>query len=209
MDKSLPRLTIVIPHRVGESVDIAVDSLKLQTFQDFKIITVTDINNRGANWARNEGFKQCDTEYVLFSDNDIEWKSNALQTMIGILDRFPRPSYSYGRYKMNEVIWSHQPFWADLLRHHNYISTMSVWRAKDFPGFDENLKRLQDWDVYLTALEQGKRGIYCEDLVFETKIKPGITFDENLNPETSYLEAEDIVKIKHGLKQFTPPLPKR
>lgn len=209
MGERIPKLTVVVPHRKGESVDITIDSLKRQTYQDFKIVIVEDTDARGACWARNEGFKQCDTEYVLFSDSDIDWKSGALETMVRLLDKFSRPSYCYGRYKLGPNIWSHQPFWADLLRHHNYISTMAVWRAKDFPGFDESLSRLQDWDVYLTALEQGKTGIYCEELVFETKIRPGITFDEKLDPSTTYVEAERIVKKKHNLNEFTPPKPTR
>lgn len=196
------RLTIVIPCRVNEEPTVTFNSLELQTFKDFKIIVVKDIEGKGASWARNEGFKQVDTEFVLFSDNDIEWKSNALAKMIKMLDKFPKVSYSYGRYMMKGVVWCHQPWWPELLKHHNYISTMSVWRSKDFPGFDESLKRLQDWDVYLTALGQGKRGIYCEELIFETKIRPGITFDENLDTEKSYVEAEQIVKKKHHLNEF-------
>lgn len=202
-----PKLTIVIPMRAGGNTDITLNSLKLQTFKDFKMIVVEDINSKGASWARNEGFKQVDTEYVLFSDDDIDWKPNALAKMVKILDKFPKASYVYGRYKLGDNIWCHQPWWPDLLRHHNYISTMSIIRSKDFPGFDESLTRLQDWDLWLTMLEQGKRGIYCEDLIFETKIKPGITFDKNLDTDTSYVEAERIVKKKHNINEFNSNKP--
>lgn len=200
------RLTIVIPCRAAEEATITLDSLEKQTYQNFKIVVVKDVEGKGAPWARNEGFKKVDTEFVLFSDNDIEWKPNAIEKMIKVLDKFSKPSFVYGRYKLGANVWCHQPWWPELLKRHNYISTMSIWRTKDFPGFDESLIRLQDWDVYLTAMEQGKRGIYCEDLIFETKIKPGITFDKDLNTDKSYVEAERIVKQKHGISEFAPPL---
>lgn len=204
MDQSI-RITVVIPCRETETSEITLDFLSRQIYRGFKTVVIKD-KGKGANWARNEGFKQADTEFVLFSDNDIEWKPNALEKMITILDKFSKPAYAYGRYDLGGRIWSHQPWWPDLLRDHNYISTMSLWRTKEFPGFDESLLRLQDWDVYLTALEQGKRGIYCEELIFSTKIRPGITFDNALNPGTTYMEAERIVKKKHGLSEFNKPL---
>ena len=65
--------------------------------------------------------------------------------------------------------------------------------------FDEKLQRLQDWDVWLTMLEQGKRGIYCDDLIFTTQIKPGITYDKNLNPFKNHEEARQVISKKHNL----------
>ncbi len=208
MAESIPRLTIVIPCRVGEDAKVTFESLATQTFQDFKVVVIEDTDRKGANWARNQGFKQVDTELVLFSDNDINWKHNAVDKMISVLDK-SSASYCYGRYKLGERTWGHQPWWPELLKHHNYISTMSVIRSKDFPGFDESITRLQDWDLWLTMLEQGKRGVYCNDLIFETKVRHGITFDEKLDMNTTYVEAERIVKKKHNLNEFTPKPPQR
>ena len=192
------RITIIVPCRQYEEPAVTLNSLKLQTFQDFKVVVVKD-QGKGANWARNEGFKQCDTEFVLFSDNDLEWKSNALETKVRYLDRLKKPSYCYGRYILGDKIWGHQEWNPMLLKKMNYISTMGLIRAKDFPGFDESITRLQDWDLWLTMLEQGKTGVYCDDLVFMTAIRPGITYDHNLNPFNTFTAAEEIVKRKHGL----------
>lgn len=200
--KRLPEITIIIPHRETEGCKITLDSLAEQTFQDFWTITMPD-KGKGANWARNEGFKYVNTEFVLFSDNDIEWKSHALETLLRVLKMTPKASYSYGRYRINDQIWSHQAWDPYMLRAENYISTMSLIRTKDFPGFDENIRRLQDWDLWLTMLGQGKRGVYCEDLIFETKERPGITHDANGGIEgtsgVNYLDAILTVRKKHGL----------
>lgn len=196
METGVPDITVVIPCREHESADITVDSLAGQTYKNFKIVIQKD-QGMGANWARNRGFMQCDTEFVLFSDNDISWRPGALETMHRILKKFPKASYCYGRFKLGDVVWGHEPFNAEILKNHNYISTMSLMRAKDFPGFDESIHRLQDWDLWLTMLEQGKRGIYCEDLIFTTEVRSGITHG---GPD--YIESEVIVRRKHGLKQF-------
>ncbi len=185
---------------MSEDADITLDSLEKQTFQGFRVLVVKDQGN-GANWARNEGFKKVDTEFVLFSDNDIDWKPNALEKMLRVL-RMTKASYSYGRFYVEQTLWGHEPWNPLLLKHHNYISTMSLWRTKDFPGFDESIQRLQDWDVYLTALEQGKRGVYCNDLIFTTKVRKGITHG---GPDL--VKSERIVRLKHGLDllEFTEP----
>lgn len=195
MAERIPELTIVIPCRETENAETTLLSLSRQSYQDFETIVVPD-QGKGSNWARNEGFKSVKSEYVLFSDNDINWKSNALETMMEVLKATPKASYCYGRYRINNQIWCHKAWDPVELKRENYISTMSIIRSKDFPGFDENIKRLQDWDLWLTMLEQGKRGVYCEDLIFETLEKPGISHD---NKEITYLDAILTVRKKHNL----------
>src|SRR3990167_2366465 len=191
----MPQITIVIPTRMSEDATITTDSLRFQTYQDFKIVIVPD-QDKGANWARNEGFKQCDTEFVIFSDNDISWKENALEVMIETLRHFPRASYTYGRFKIGKNIWGHQMFDPVLLCRANYISTMSLIRSEDFRlcgGFDENLKGYQDWDLWLNLLiNHKKRGTYCNELIFTTEHREGISTNRTM-------EAARIINDKYKL----------
>lgn len=74
---------------------------------------------------------------------------------------------------------------------------MSVIRTADLPNppFDEKIHRLQDWDLYLNLLiNHGKRGVYCEDLVFTTPLKDGISHNG-----MDYLTAILEVKKKYNL----------
>lgn len=191
-----PEITIVIPHRMSEDASVTVDSLKLQTYQNFKIVIVPD-HGKGANWARNEGFKQCDTEFVLFSDNDISWKPNALEVMLQTLRHFTRASYAYGRFKIVNNIWGHQMFNPALLCCANYISTMSLIRSEDFRlsgGFDESLKGYQDWDLWLNLLiNHKKRGVYCNELIFTTEHREGISTSRTM-------EAARVINDKYELR---------
>ena len=180
---------------MSEDATITTDSLTHQTYQDFKIVTVPD-QNKGANWARNKGFEQCDTEFILFSDNDISWKENALEVMVETLRHFPRASYAYGRFKVGDKIWGHQLFDPVKLLTANYISTMSLVRADDFRlcgGFDEALKGYQDWDLWLNLIiNHKKRGVYCNELTFTTEHREGISTNRTM-------EAARIINDKYKL----------
>lgn len=198
MADRIPELTIIIPHRMNESEAVTLSFLEQQTYKDFQVVIVPD-QGKGANWARNEGFKKCNTEFVLFSDNDIEWKSRALETMMRVLKNTPKATYVYGRYLKGNGVFCHRAWDPNyLMMKDNYISTMSIIRSKDFLGFDENITRFQDWDLWLTLwINHGKRGVYCNDLIFETKKRPGITMDNTIDDD---IAAREILRIKHGIK---------
>ncbi len=159
-----------------------------------KIIQIKD-KGKGANWARNEGFKQVNTEFVLFSDNDINWSKTGIQSLLDTLLEHDGASYSYGAYEMAGHIQCDQEYNEFQLMEYNYISTMSLIRTKDFPGFDEEIKRFQDWDLWLTMMEADKRGVYCGEVVFDTPYKDGIS----KNGDMGLLEAVNIIKAKHLL----------
>jgi glycosyltransferase involved in cell wall biosynthesis len=198
MGRSLPEITIVIPHRRNEDALTTMISLASQTLKDFETIVVSD-KGKGANWARNQGFKKVKTEFVLFSDNDIQWKSNALNKLLTVLKAHPKASYSYGRYKKGNGVYCHRPWDANFLTTvENYISTMSLVRTKDLPNppFDESIKRLQDYDLWLNMwLNYGRRGVYVDDLIFETPNVVGIT-DTSFD---NYNEATKVLNKKYNL----------
>jgi len=181
------KLTIIIPLRETDTAERTLNSLAKQTFQDFKIVQVKD-KGKGAPYARNKGFKQVDTEFVLFSDNDIDWLPNALENLLETIDGV---SYSYGAYTLEGGTLCNKEFDGESLKTANYISTMSLIRTKDFPGFDESLKRLQDWDLWLTMLSQGKIGKYCGKKIFSTT-------PSGISVSKGYAEAKNIVQKKHG-----------
>ena len=200
-----PDVTVVITHRKGESCRDALESLERQTYRRFKKILVEDAEGKGANWARNTGFKAVDTKYVLFSDNDIVWEPDALENMVRTLEGNPEASYAYGGYDLirdEEVIgrYGYEPWNAGKLRkwkRGNFVSTMSLVRTDHFPGFDEQIKRLMDWDVWLTMLHQKRTGVYCGKRIFVTRFRQGITYGTN---STSWDEAVAAIKRKHQSK---------
>jgi len=187
-------ITVVIPTRDG-NVDITIKSLSKQTLKPKEIIIIQDKDNRGANYCRNKGSRYVNTDYILFSDDDIQWEENAIETLYNTLKSNPEFSYAYGSYEMDGKMYCEQEFSEELLKKKNYISTMSLIRTKDFNGFDEDIYRLQDWDLWLDFLLDGKKGIFCGKKIFTTFVRNGITY----NGKISWNDAVKIVKQKHGL----------
>ncbi len=191
-------ISIIIPHRKTDSCEVALLTLRTQTFRDYEIIQIEDTESKGASWARNRGYEEEKGNYLLYSDNDIHWYSNALQVLSDTLIAHPECAYSYGAYKMGGKLYCYSPFDEEKLKASNYISTMSLFRKEDFCGFDENIKRLQDWDIFLNLLlNHNKIGVSCEKIIFTTIVRDGISFGKDAMP---WEEAVKIIKQKYGLK---------
>lgn len=189
----MKRLTVVVPAKEQLTrPNPTLDTLDFQTYRDFNVVVQVD-QGMGSNWARNRGFELCKSELVLFCDDDIHWTRDALEVMVGCLDQHSEASFCYCSYKLDDKVWCTRDYDDKTLRLINYISTMSVIRTAHFPGFDENIRRLQDWDLWLMMLREGHTGVWCGRLCFETYHRQGITFGNSL----TWQQAVDLVKAKH------------
>ena len=190
-----PDITVVIPVRAGGDPRKTLISLEHQTYRHFHTIVVNDHDGKGAPWARNQGLKIATTEFVLFSDDDVDWTPWALDNMRTALLKNPDAAYSYGAFRTNGRLTTDLSFNPVRLLKQNFISTMSLIRWKYCPAWDESLQRLQDCDLWLSMLEQGHVGVSCGCVLFDTKKSAnGIT-----NGTISYQTAEAIVRKKHGI----------
>ena len=155
---------------------------------------------------RNMGFDKSTQPYVFFCDDDILLPNEYLLKLYNALTKAINVGYVYTGYngivlhpethpmKGNFEIKSND-FNANLLKKTNYISTMSLIKREVFPRFDENLKRFQDWDIYLTMLSNGIVGKFVKDLRFMAYyIDSGITTNNN-----DIYDAYRIIKHKHNL----------
>jgi hypothetical protein len=186
-------LQIVIPVREGGNAYTTLRSLGRSRFQDFDVVVVQD-RWGNANAARNAGAAG-DSEFLLFSDDDIEWEPRAIGHLIHSL-KVTGQAVAYGQYEMGGKVYCDSPFSLQKLRRHNFISTMSLIRRSVFPGWDQMLQRLQDWDVWLRISQVHPDGfVYLPEIIFRTAVRDGIT----KNGKISYQDAERIVKEKHSL----------
>jgi hypothetical protein len=116
---------------------------------------------------------------------------------VAALDAHPEAAYSFGAYEMGGRIYCDHQFDAQALRKRNLASTMSLIRRPLFPGFDPEIKRLQDWDLWLTMAARGHDGVHCGGApIFSTAVRPGgITYGGSI----SYEEAFEVLRKKHSL----------
>lgn len=192
---SNPKISIIIPvFNHAKALAQCLQSIKNQTLQDFEIIIVNDgstdithekliemINdqrsmvkciyqpNQGAPIARNNGFKESTGQYVIFCDADVIMKPNMLAKMAKVLDINPNISYVYSSFKFGWKKFKLWSFDAERLRQMPYIHTTSLIRREHFPGFNPTLKKLQDWELWLTMLDQNHIGQWIDEILFTVK----------------------------------------
>ena len=175
------------------------------------VLSVISQPNLGAPVARNRGFASSKGEYVIFWDADTLAHPQMLQKMFAYLQKHPEASYAYSQFKFGWKRIKSQPFDAGKLKQINYIDVTSLIRRADFPGFDESLKRFQDWDLWLTMLEQGKTGVFIPEVLYEKVVgsREGIStwlpsFMYQLPWKSvqvkKYETAKQIIVKKHNLK---------
>ena len=228
-------ISVIIPvYNQAEKIGECLASLLTQTCQDFEVIIVNDgsmdnlravlenfqekqvgrwqvINqtNQGSNPARNRGAQEAKGDYLLFCDADLVMKPLMLQRMKETLEDQPSVSFVYSSFRLGKKLFKLWPYDRERLKQMPYIHTTSLIRTQDFPGFDNNIKRLQDWDLWLTMSEQGKIGYWLDEVLFT--VKPGGRISQWLPKITywlcpwlpavkKYQQAIAIIKVKYQLK---------
>ncbi|HTX87218.1 MAG TPA: glycosyltransferase family A protein [Candidatus Nanoarchaeia archaeon] len=171
---------------------------------------VIEQENKGAPNARNRGFQAAKGDYLFFCDADVALDRDCLREMINALRNHPEAAFAYSSFKFGDKLFRLQEFDADKLRRMPYISSMSLIRTKNFPqaGWDENLKKFQDWDLWLTISEQGGKGIWIDQPLFSacaggtmSSWLPSFAykFFPWLPAVKRYNNAARVIKKKHGL----------
>ncbi len=178
-------------------------------------------SNRGAPRARNHGFRMTTAPYVMFLDADAELRPDAFERLATELDEHPETDVTYSNF-----YWGAKPFRAaqwDLaeLRKRNFIHTSSLLRRTAFPGFDESLKKFQDWDLWLTMAERGSHGVWIDEYLYRIEPRrggystwlprvayklPWPIFGWMPREIKKYREAENIILKKHAISTPSSPL---
>lgn len=236
-------ISIIIPtYQHSNTILRTLESIFQQTYQNFEVIIVNDgstddtkkkleiaekrwskrikiINQPrlGANAARNIGFQESGGDFLFFSDADVLLKKDTLEKMLKTFRENPEASYVYSGFKFGWKIFLSFDFDEERLKKMPYISMMSLIRRDHFPDFDENIKKFQDWDLWLTMLEKGYKGIRIPEILFTVEPRkigisawlpsflyqiPWHIFPFKLfKPKAikNYEEGIKIIKEKHGL----------
>ncbi|MEK7105618.1 MAG: glycosyltransferase family A protein [Patescibacteria group bacterium] len=183
-----PLISVIIPsYQHANTVKACLESVLNQSYQPLEIIIVNDGStdgteeilrpyfdrivyhyqqNSGGNAARNAGFKLSQGEFIIFCDADAVLERDMLGKMVKQLEAHPDTSYCYSGFRFGWKSFPSYPFSAERLKKMNFIHTTTLIRRADFPGFDETLRRFQDWDVWLTMLEHGKQGVFINEELF-------------------------------------------
>ncbi|MBI1908088.1 glycosyltransferase family 2 protein [Candidatus Uhrbacteria bacterium] len=185
-------VSVVIPtYQHAGTIGACLDSVFAQTYSPIEVIVVNDGStdatqevlapyrdratvitqeNRGGNPARNRGLAAANGEFVIFCDADVIMRPDMIERMVAALAAHPDASIAYSGFRFGWKRFRGVPWNPARLRKVNYIHTTSLVRRDAFPGFDEAIKRFQDWDVWLTMLAQGKSGVLVPGTLFRCLI---------------------------------------
>lgn len=232
-----PKVSICIPaYNTAATLGACLQTLLGQTYQNLEWIVVDDGStdatpaiatrdprvrlirgqHRGAAAARNVAAKHATGDFLYFSDADCRHEPDAIRTLVRALQRHPEADFAYSSFRLGWKTFRLQPFDPWALRERNFISTRALIRRSVFPGFDESLKRLQDWDLWLTISEQGRRGVWVDRVLYQQQTRGTRTMSGYWFPKFLYRfpavadwlsrgagltlrEAETIIRKKHPL----------
>lgn len=189
-------ISVVVPHLKSRDEFFYSKCLPSIELNNPREIFLMD-DDSGVQEKRNAGARRATSEFLFFCDDDIVLPEGFFTRM---LDGIGSYDFAYCDYDAvnhpTKGFAGHRArhFDAAILRKMNYISTMSLVRRSAFPGFDVSLPRLQDWDLWLTMVANGSRGVYIRDLKFTAH-----WLDEGITKSGGWEAAQEMVKRKHGL----------
>ena len=157
MDQDYPEKEVIITLDGEDSSARAI----LKTFPDVTVM-VTPKPQSGAPVARNMSASRATGDYLVFLDPDTRLLPGALREWADAFDENPDCGFVYSGFRIKGLQGQYpsEPFSPYLLEINNYINGMNPMRKEVFPGWDENCKSFQDWEMWLRIVKSGVKGHY-------------------------------------------------
>lgn len=176
-------------------------------FRDDRIKYIKCKENKGAPIARNIGIRSAEGEYVAFQDSDDEWLPQKLEKQMKIFEAAPadvdivytgfwQKKDDRQRYiPYNSVRQKEGDILSELLKE-SFISTQTILlRKKCFERsgmFDENLPRLQDWELVIRLAKHYNFKFIDEPLLVAYYTPDSITANCKV-----HIKALEMILAKH------------
>lgn len=197
-------ISVIIPSRATEKNE-TLTSLKKQTYKDYELIEIIDKNCKGASWARNQGLKKARGSFIFFCDNDIDLEPDCLENLHNILKENKNCDWAFGRFKIDNIEFNlnkgnkkipKNKYSQEFIDYFHGISTMSLIRKKCRPKMDNNLKRYNDWDLWIRLTRKGHLPVFCDKMLFSTVNRPtGISKGNDSREHLDILMKKHLKKI--------------
>jgi glycosyltransferase involved in cell wall biosynthesis len=183
-------VSVIIPcHNYGRFLGEAVESVLNQTHKQLEVIVVDDGStddtaaiatrypvryvwqaNRGVCAASNLGLRVSAGQLVMRLDADDVLCPTYVEELISALDSDPEAAFAYSHGALFGAAtgpFPLQPFDPETLAQGGYAVCLALTRRSALEragGYDESMTglRCEDWDLWLTFADLGKRGLLVE-----------------------------------------------
>ncbi|MCI5123775.1 MAG: glycosyltransferase family 2 protein [Candidatus Electrothrix sp. AR5] len=220
----MSRVSVVIPcYNQGAFVDETINSVLVQTWQDFEIIVVNDgstdpftINhlqqlnfpktrvlhteNQGLSSARNNGIREAQGEYILPLDADDRIGPTYLEQAVRLLEADPEVGIVYCKARFfgdRNSEWQLPEYSLEEMLLNNVIFCTSFFRRADWEdvgGFDPAMiYGWEDYDFWLSLIERGRQVKRIPEILFYYRIRS----DSMLRSKEKKQKVAILVKIFH------------
>jgi len=181
MQTDLPREIIVVNDGSDNPIDSMIDKLKVTIRIPIRLITQ---QNAGAPAARNAGIKASQGSYIAFLDADDIWLPEKLKIQYGVMlaEDLSLCGHGYAcqakELKNRDAFESLEsvrvnkiPKWKFAFGNPLFTPTVMV-RKKDFFGFDERFRRVDDYKAWLENFQPQRYGMISA--ILAAGFKPAI-----------------------------------
>lgn len=148
------------------SLDQTIEIVKSFSESDSRIKLFQHSENKGAAEARNLGTKSATGKYIAFLDADDLWKENKLELQVEVLND-GAADVCFGSYEwmnsksvpLNKKVQALEQLPYNKLLKANYIGNLTgIYNCESLGKiYTKNLKKRQDWLLWLEALKRSKR----------------------------------------------------
>lgn len=156
---------------------------KVKAFEDSRIRYIHYEENCGGNHARNLGMKNSTGEYIAFLDSDCEWHNNYLKKQLDCFEDEKADVIFARTYIINNAyqfvfpvvsakdLETEKKMTEQLLYESIFDTNVCMMKRTIYEksrGFNENLRKLQDWEYFLRLLLEKKYRFKFNDQVLCT-----------------------------------------
>ena len=202
---------IIVDDASTDGTDMYIKSLKNE-----KIKYIKNKSNQGGAKSRNIGVENSSGEYIAFIDSDTIWYKDKLDKQFPLLLEHPNKIVYCKYLKQDANKWILEPYVIkngkvfDDLIYQNFVDTPSAIMKKNLflsvNGFDNNLPRFQDWDLFLRLSQKYEFICVDEPLFNSLTLEGSITTNHKARLEALNIIFEKnkafIVSDKSILERF-------
>jgi glycosyltransferase involved in cell wall biosynthesis len=190
-----PKVVVVDDGSTDRDTDAALGSLP-------EPVAVVRQANSGVSIARNRGFAESGTPYVLFLDADDRLAPGALRALRAPLDADEghRLGFAYGHQRFFGEMqgdFRFPPYDPYRLLDRHLIGPTALMRRElmlDTGGYDPEFRRYEDWEIWINALAHGWRGVRIDAFTHEYRRAGGSKLSRD---RREYHELRRQLRTKH------------